>query len=434
MANEIFKIPRKFFSKSFVPVIESKQRYIVCFGSRGSSKTTMIILKLLIESFAPKHRAIYYCRKNHETIRSTIFKDICFAIKMFGMKHYFEYSEVANSSMVFTNKITGHKIMPYGLVEAEKTKGISQATHVFVDEITECSKESIDMIDSVLRTPQAEYLQFICAFNPVDENNFIRSYFFSPDDISKPRADYGDDLLIHHSTLNDNEYIDKEAYEISLRRKYEHNQNLLDINLFGKWGRAEVDKPYITNFDKSKHVGKFEFDKSDILLSFDFNVDPMTCVASQIRAGVVYFIEEYRLRNSDIWQLCAEIRSKLPKSNYVIVTGDSTGKNRQAISKGGLNYYHVIKDELNLHDRAFTIPGMNHSNHNSREIMNRAFHFNKCFINESMPYLIKDLTYCEADMHGNLIKKSSGEGKELSHLLDAFKYSLVNIYRTKLDL
>jgi hypothetical protein len=77
---------------------------------------------------------------------------------------------------------------------------------------------------------------------------------------------------------------------------------------------------------------------------------------------------------------------------------------------------------------------MNHSNHNSREIMNRAFHFNKCFINESMPYLIKDLTYCEADMHGNLIKKSSGEGKELSHLLDAFKYSLVNIYRTKLDL
>jgi hypothetical protein len=51
-----------------------------------------------------------------------------------------------------------------------------------------------------------------------------------------------------------------------------------------------------------------------------------------------------------------------------------------------------------------------------------------------MTYLIKDLIYCEADMHGNLIKKSSGEGKELSHLLDAFKYSLVNIYRTKLDL
>jgi PBSX family phage terminase large subunit len=350
------------------------------------------------------------------------------------MKHYFDYSEVQNSSMVFTNKITGHKIMPYGLVEAEKTKGISQATHVFVDEITECSKESIDMIDSVLRTPQAEYLQFICAFNPVDESNFIRDYFFSKNDINLPREDYGDDLLLHHSTLKDNEYIDQEAYETSLIRKYGHNQNLLDVNLYGKWGRAEVDKPYITTFDKNKHVGKFDFDRSDILLSFDFNVDPITCVASQIRGGIVYFIEEYRLRNSDIWQLCTDIKSKLPKSNYIIVTGDSTGKNRQAISKGGLNYYHVIKDELNLHDRVFNIPGMNHSNQNSREIMNRAFHFNKCLVNESMTYLIKDLIYCEADMHGNLVKKTSGEGKELSHLLDAFKYSLVNVYRKELDL
>lgn len=434
MESERFKIPRKFYSKAFIPVLESKQRYIVCYGSRGSSKTTMIILKLLAESFAPKHRAIYYCRKNYETIRSTTFKDICFAIKMYGMKHYFDYSEVQNSSMVFTNKITGHKIMPYGLVEAEKTKGISQATHVFVDEITECSKESIDMIDSVLRTPQAEYLQFLCAFNPVDENNFIRKYFFDADDINLPRKDYGDDLLVHHSTLKDNEYIDQEAYEISLRRKYEYNQNLLDVNLFGKWGQAEVDKPYIGTFNKIKHVGKYSFDNSDILLSFDFNVDPMTCTASQFQNGQVVFVAEYKRRDSWTGDLCEYINARLPKSNRLIVTGDASGKNRSANTKGGLNCYHTIQEYLKISDYDFIIPSHNFSVTNSREIVQKAFYRGHIAIDEDCTNLINDLTYCEADMNGKLVKKSSGTGKELSHFMDNMTYAIVNKWNEILHL
>jgi len=382
MNNEKPKIPRKFYSKAFIPVLESKHRYVVCFGSRGTSKTTMIILKLIMESFAPKHRAIYYCRKNHETIRSTIFKDICFAIKMFGMKHYFDYSEVANSSMVFTNKITGHKIMPYGLVEAEKTKGISQATHIFVDEITECSKESIDMIDSVLRTPQAEYLQFICAFNPVDEDNFIRSYFFDADNPYLPRADYGDDLLIHHSTLEHNEYIDKEAYKLSLIRKYGHNQNLLDVNLYGRWGRAEVDAPFANRFDKVKHVHALSYNKKSYRISFDFNLKPMTCLIATDNPNKLEIVKEFRLMGaggggSDIYEMCKEIRDWLPKSAYIEVTGDATGKNGSAVTRGNINYYDIIVKELYLSYSQIKTPTFNIGHVNSRALVNTLLIENK---------------------------------------------------------
>ena len=434
MANDSYKIPRSLYSKAFIPVLKSKHRYLVCYGGRGSSKSHTLILKFILESFAPKHRAIYYCRKNFETIRSTTFKDFVFVIKMAGLTKYFDYSEVQNSSMVFTNRISGHKIMPYGLVEAEKTKGISQATHIFVDEITENTRESIDMIDSVLRTPQAEYLQFACAFNPVDENNFIRDYFFDKDNITLPRADYGDKLMVHHSTLEDNDYLDKQTYKESLMLKYSWNDNLLNINLFGLWGKAEVDKPYIPTFKKEIHVLKesLPYDNSDIYLSFDFNVDPITCIASQFRQDKLIIIEEFRLRNSDIFELCNQIGMKLPRRNFLKVTGDSTGKNRQAISKGGLTYYQIIQSELKIGQFSFIIPGMNHSIINSRAIVSRAFHGNKVLINPDCKYLINDLTYCEVNSDGKLLKK--GTDKELTHLLDTLTYQIVNCSQVILGL
>ena len=432
MANEI-EIPRHLYSQHFESVLNSKHRYLICWGGRGSSKTYTILLKLLLATFRQKHISIYYCRKNYETIRTNTFKDIQNVMKVANIAHNFEFSTAFNSSMIVRNKITGNCLYPYGLSEAEKTKGISEATHIFVDEITENTKESIDMIDSVLRTPQAEYLQFIGAFNPVDENNFVRSYFFDEHDNRKGRADYGNDLFIHHSTLFDNEYIDKEAYETSLRRKYGHNQNLLDVNLHGLWGKSEVDKPYIPTFDKSKHVQECLYNNGTIYLSFDFNVNPMTCIAGQLQGNKIVVIEEFVLRDSDIYELCDHIRMRLPKANNIMVTGDATGKNRSALSKGGITYYQVIADKLKLSGYQFTIPSVNHSNLNSRELISRAFHMDICHINPNCKLMINDLIYCEVGSDGKLMKKTTGTGSELSHLMDCLKYLLINNFKDKLE-
>lgn len=44
MQNENPKIPRKFYSKAFIPVLESKHRYLVCYGSRGCfAKKTKVV-------------------------------------------------------------------------------------------------------------------------------------------------------------------------------------------------------------------------------------------------------------------------------------------------------------------------------------------------------------------------------------------------------
>ena len=392
----------------------------------NSSKTYTILLKLLLATFRHNHVAIYYCRKNFETIRTNTFKDIQYVMKIAGIEHNFEFSTAFNSSMIVKNKLTGNCMYPYGLSEAEKTKGISEATHIFVDEITENTKESIDMIDSVLRTPQAEYLQFIGAFNPVDENNFVRKYFFDENDAFKGRADYGDDLLIHHSTLEHNEYIDKEAYKTSLIRKYGHNQNLLDVNLYGLWGRAEVDAPFANRFDKVKHVQSLSYNKKSYRLSFDFNLKPMTCLVATDNPNKLEIVKEFRLMGaggggSDIYEMCKEIREWLPKGSYIEVTGDATGKNGSAMTRGNVNYYDIIVKELLLSYSQIKTPTYNIGHINSRGLVNTLLIENKVSIDIDCKWLIQDLVYSQVLPDGSIAKKLN-EASNLGHLLDCFRY------------
>ena len=425
-----YDLPKELYSNHFVDVLNSKHRYLVCMGGRASTKSHTLILKCLLESFREKHRGIFYCRKHYETIRSTTFKDIINVIKLSGLEDSFSYSTSHNSSMIFKNNITGHQIVPYGLVEAEKTKGISQATHIFVDEITENNKESIDMIDSVLRTPQAEYLQFMCAFNPVDENNFIRSYFFDEKDPYKGRTDYGNDLLIHHSTLENNDFLDKEAYRISLTRKYGHNQNLLDVNLYGLWGKAEVEAPFAQRFDKTKHVKKLEYKGKVYRLSFDFNVNPITCIIATDNGKKAQILKEFRLSDSDIYKLCSEIRSWLPIGCYIEVTGDSTGSNRSAMTQGNINYYDIIEKELRISRRQIRTPTYNIGHENSRALMNSLFIEDLIELDESCKWLIDDLVYCEVLPDGHINKKKN-EASNMGHLLDCLRYLLATFYNTR---
>lgn len=429
MINEVI-IPRHLYSEHFKSVLNSKHRYLVCMGGRGAAKTFHIILKLLFATFRSNHVSIYYCRKNYETIRKNTFKDFQYVMKLAKISHNFEFSTAHNSSMIIKNKLTGNCLYPYGLLEADNTKGISEATHIFVDEITENNKESIDMIDSVLRTPQAEYLQFLCAFNPVDENNFICPYFFDEKDKYKGRPDYGNDLFIHHSTLEHNEYIDKVAYKLSLQRKYGHNQNLLDVNLYGLWGKAEVEAPFAQRFDKTKHVKKLEYKGKVYRLSFDFNVNPITCIIATDNGKKAQILKEFRLSDSDIYKLCSEIRAWLPIGCYIEVTGDSTGSNRSAMTQGNINYYDIIEKELRISRRQIRTPTYNIGHENSRALMNSLFIENLIELDESCKWLIDDLVYCEVLPDGHINKKKN-EASNMGHLLDCLRYLLATFYNTR---
>lgn len=233
---KLVRIEKTQYSKHFIPILESNHRYLVAFGGRGGGKTNQIILKLIALTFLEEHISIVYCRHEKTTLRDTTFQDIVNYIKGSKYKDYFEYSTAYNSSMIFTNKITGKKLVPFGLSDEENTKGISEATHIWIDEVDKCSEDQVTMINSVLRTPKAKTLQLIVSFNPVSEKHWLRSFFFSESDAYKPHEKFGTDILIHHSTYENNDFINKEEYLKTLTLNYGNRQNLLNVNVFGFWG------------------------------------------------------------------------------------------------------------------------------------------------------------------------------------------------------
>lgn len=386
-------------------------RYLVLYGGRGSSKTHHILLKLLLLTFNPNHINILYCRKNLETIRATLFKDLQHIIKLSKLHNWFTYSTAFNSSMIFTNNITGHTISPYGLVDSKKTKGISQATHIFVDEITENDKESIDMIDSILRTPAAEHLQFIAAFNPIDRNNFIHDYFFDENDQARP--DYGDKLLVHHSTVYDNEYINVDEYVDSMKRRYAHSKNLLDVNLYGKWGKNEVNSPFIY---RMPNVDKVQYTGGNYLISMDYNKNPMTALLCELKANELIILKEFLNYDSHPDKFTEYLLSNgYPINVPVVATGDATGNVRTATSQ--YSVFASICSKLRITPSMMRTPKFNISHANSRMICNESSH--RITINSDCKVLLSELN--DIEYINNSIDKSD---LKRGHILDCYRYAV----------
>lgn len=178
---------------------------------------------------------------------------------------------------------------------------------------------------------------------------------------------------------------------------------------------------FIYNFDRKKHVVKDlqAIPKLPIILSFDFNVEPVTCLVGQCDGlDRVRILDEYRLMNSDIEELCTRILSDYP-DKMLLVTGDASGQNRTAL-KRDLNYYKIIKQVLRLGMGQFKLPASNPPIKNTRVLCNSLLGRHKDYLfSDRVPYLILDIEECEVDEHGNIDKTKD---KHQSHLLDGWRY------------
>ena len=423
---------------------------ILLWGGRLSGKSRNIphiIIKDVLENDKSK---VVLVRDVFETIKESI---------------YAEFDDFLDNNDFYTHGIfthtktpleihcsNGSKILTRGCDNPNKIKSIKEPDTFVIEEADQISEKAFDFILTTARSNKKKvkiYLLFNPEFNI--NGNWIEKRFFSPDKlgnqdmygrveyIMQKEIDFGTKkeiidlkVLAIHSTWRDNAFAS--GTQIAMVESFKDiNLNKWKVWSLGEWGQAEVDKPFIPTFRKEKHVQDCEYNNGTIYLSFDFNVNPMTCIAGQLQGNKILVIEEFVLRDSDIYELCDHIRMRLPKSNNIMVTGDATGKNRQAISKGGITYYQVIADKLKLSGYQFVIPSVNHSNLNSRELISRAFHTDLCYINPNCKLMINDLTYCEVGSDGKLLKKTTGTGSELSHLMDCLKYLLINNFKDKLD-
>ena len=221
----------------------------------------------------------------------------------------------------------------------------------------------------------------------------------------------------------DNPHIDRD--EIDELRK-----QLDDLSFRCEILAEDVDlayNPFAYAFNADRHVRPVQFDKNQTLyLSFDFNVDPITCIAVQSTGVAIHVVREFALPNSDIYALCDQIVSAYPTASFVI-TGDSTGANRTAVTQGNLGYYDVVRNKLRLGNAQMKQPRMNPSVRDTRVLLNSLLQNHTVLIDPSCTGLIRDLKYVEVDGEGDIKKDRSTENKK-ADLLDCLRYYLYTFH------
>lgn len=192
----------------------------------------------------------------------------------------------------------------------------------------------------------------------------------------------------------------------------------------GDWDILDIERPFAYAFNRFRTVEANLIENKDepIILSFDFNVDPITCVAGQSYNRKIRILKEFRLRNSDIFRLCEAIVKHFGENRMFIVTGDASGSNRSAMTRGALNFYQIIKEELKMPRNAFKVPTFNPSIKNSRVLLNSILEKHPDFkIDASCEFLINDLQNVQTTEEGDIDK---GKDAASTHLLDGLRYYL----------
>lgn len=195
------------------------------------------------------------------------------------------------------------------------------------------------------------------------------------------------------------------------------------VFVHGDWDIIDIERPFAYAFNRFKTVeANLQANPHEpIILSFDFNVDPITCIAGQSYNRKIRILKEFRLRNSDIFRLCEAISDHFGDKVF-IVTGDASGSNRSAMTRGALNFYQIIKEELKLPRSAFRVPTFNPSIKNSRVLLNSVLEKHPDFkIDASCTFLVNDLQNVQTNADGEIDKSRDAAA---THLLDGLRYYL----------
>ena len=184
------------------------------------------------------------------------------------------------------------------------------------------------------------------------------------------------------------------------------------------------------SFDETKHIKSCVWNPKDITyLSFDFNVNPITCMVIQDYGEVIRVLETIQLENSNIYRLCEVVKVKYPNATF-IVTGDASGKNKSTLNQDNLNNFDVIKTSLELSRGQMQYLASNPKIEENQILVNAVFEHHKVEIDpDKSPRLISDCKFVEMRADKTIKKGDRDDPNQQADALDCFRYFLNRYYR-----
>ena len=233
--------------KGYADFWNSKQRYIVCKGSRASKKSTTAALKIITRMMQYPLSNTLVVRKTASTLKDSCFAQLKWAINRLGVESFWK-SRVSPLELEYIP--TGQRIIFRGLDDAFKVTSITvphgHLCFAWLEEAYEVSEEDFDSIDESLRgqLPDGYYIQWLIIFNPWSSTSWLKGRFFD-----KPN----ENVLAMTTTYKQNEWLsdaDKERFEDMKKNNYQRYLVAGEAN----WGIATGQ--YFTEWNERRHVVK----------------------------------------------------------------------------------------------------------------------------------------------------------------------------------
>lgn len=269
----------------------TKKRYRVCKGSRGSkkSKTTAINMITRIVQY-PESNGLCV-RRYQNTLRDSVFSDLKWAIHKLELDQYFDWTV---SPMEIIYKPTGQKILFRGLDDGLKITSISVEKGVlcwvWIEEAYEItSEDDFNKLDMSIRgqVPDGYFKQITLTFNPWSANSWLKARFFDNPD---------ENTFTKTTTWKCNEWLDDADRSIFLTMQ-KNNPRRYRIEGDGDWGIAEgliYEKVKIEDFNIDD-IRKIPGVISSFSLDFGFT-DPnafICCIIDPKNMNIYVFDEWY---------------------------------------------------------------------------------------------------------------------------------------------
>lgn len=401
----------KMVSEAYAPLFNTKHRYIVYKGSRGSGKSEAEATKVIYDIVTKPYVNWLVLRRYANTNRQSTFTLLQKVANRMDVGNLFQF----NSSLPeITYKPTGQKILFRGADKPLSITSISVETgnlcRLWVEEAYQLeSEEAFDTVDESMRgiiNDLNGFYQTVLTFNPWNERHWLKKRFFDKD------TRVGNSLALT-TTYKDNPFLDEDYVNHLLEMK-ERNPRRARVAVDGEWGVAEgliYENTVVEKFDIREVLKGARIVRG---MDWGYGPDPTAFVeyAINVRTKDVYIFKEMYKQQ----MLTDEI------FKWLYANGYQQGDIRADYANGGDRMIQELKNK--------GIKGIKRAH--KYEIMFGVTYLQdyKIHVLPSLEHTIEELNsyVYDTDKEGGWVGKAVDKN---NHLMDAMRYAVEPLIMTK---
>lgn len=277
--------------------------------------------------------------QTYTLLRDTTLKQYFEHLDNMGFRQGYHYDyQKSEEILKFKN---GSEILFRHLQEPNKLKSLNLA-FVELEEMSDTPESTFKMLISRLRQnikPEWRKNGFKYRLfghtNPESSKGWIYKYFVE----EKP-----DNYRLIQAPTTQNKFLEPDYVE-SMKELYDEEYYRINVlGEFGDYTSGLVVKNFTNDNIKELHYQP----DLPLHLTFDFNVDPMSCILAHVADGKVFYFDEFILENTTTQGTMDEVLKKYPAhKSEIIVNGDASGDNRSTQSE--VSNYVIIRNALKRH-------------------------------------------------------------------------------------